>query len=137
MSTRSIGRLGEDAACHYLEENGYEIVARNVYAGSGEIDIIARDDRYLVFAEVKLRTVSAAQKRYGPPRDAVNYKKQTHLLSAVHAYLREHGRTLAPRIDVIEVLRTPLPDGSWELKIHHLKAAVSDRPDESPNRSIY
>ena len=31
-NTRTIGRYGEDAACAYLEENGYRIVGRNVYA---------------------------------------------------------------------------------------------------------
>ena len=101
MSTRSIGRLGEDAACRYLEENGYEIVARNVYAGSGEIDIIACLEGTYLFVEVKRRSSG----KYGAPIAAVTPAKARRILRAASLYLAMHGLSDRPvRFDVIEIL---------------------------------
>ncbi len=49
------GRWGEDAACLYLRLKGYRIVARNHRTSYGEIDIIAKRKKTLVFIEVKSR----------------------------------------------------------------------------------
>ena len=53
---RAVGTDGEAAACELLGKKGYEITARNYRAGRGEIDIIARSSRHIVFVEVKTRT---------------------------------------------------------------------------------
>lgn len=49
-----IGKIGEDIACEYLTEKGYQILDRNYRKPWGEIDIIAKaPERTLVFVEVK------------------------------------------------------------------------------------
>ena len=49
-----IGNLGEDLACEYLVEKGYNILRRNVRSRRGELDIVAKSsDQTLVFVEVK------------------------------------------------------------------------------------
>jgi len=55
MTSRSeTGKLGEDIACEFLENNGFTVLFRNVRNKFGEIDIVARDhDGMLVFVEVK------------------------------------------------------------------------------------
>ena len=53
MNTKTKGDAGEDRAALYLEEKGFKIIARKWRTRSGEIDIIAEKDDYLVFFEVK------------------------------------------------------------------------------------
>ncbi len=50
------GKQGEDIACQYLIEQGYQILFRNWRLDKAEIDIIAMDKEELVFVEVRLRT---------------------------------------------------------------------------------
>ena len=57
---RKIGQDNENAAAEYLKQQGYEILAQNFYTRMGEIDLIARDDEYLVFVEVKYRRSASA-----------------------------------------------------------------------------
>lgn len=53
MSNKSVGNAGETKAAEYLQSKGFEIVARNWRTRRGEIDIIAKKEEILVFAEVK------------------------------------------------------------------------------------
>lgn len=100
MPDKSTGRLGEDAAADYLRQKGYTIVQKNFRTRLGEIDIIAHDAAYIVFAEVKTRRRNALIL----PREAVDEKKQRRLILAAQAYLSTHDiGTLQPRFDVIEV----------------------------------
>ena len=50
------GAVGEDIAARVLSELGCELVARNVRADGGEIDLIIRDGRINVAVEVKTST---------------------------------------------------------------------------------
>jgi putative endonuclease len=83
---QTIGIWGEDLARSYLEEKGYEIVARNVRTTHGEIDIIANKDGLMVFVEVKTRTSHF----FAYPEASVTQRKQTHMLLAAEAYLNQH-----------------------------------------------
>lgn len=49
------GRRGEGLAVWYLRLKGYRILDRNVRTPRGEVDIVARKGRCLVFVEVKTR----------------------------------------------------------------------------------
>lgn len=48
-----VGKKGEDLACTYLSEQGFEIIARNYLKPWGEIDIVAQKAKKLYFVEVK------------------------------------------------------------------------------------
>ena len=50
-----LGAWGETLAAQYLRKKWYRIVAANYRCRFGEIDLIAKNRRYLVFVEVKLR----------------------------------------------------------------------------------
>ncbi len=93
------GRLGEDLAHDYLIEKGYHILARNWSLGRNELDIIARDGDELVVVEVKSRTEPVLDH----PIMAVDKKKQRHVISAAHAYIRFTRTYLPVRFDVIWV----------------------------------
>ena len=126
--TAEVGRVGEQMATQFLEKNGYTVIARNVRSGHKEIDVIVRDEHYLVFVEVKTRScLSPEDLRYGRPATAVNRKKQSLLVMAARNYLRSHpALSLQPRLDVIEVYLRKNPafaSGHELLKINHIRNA--------------
>lgn len=99
-----LGDRGENRAARYLRERGYKILLRNFRCPLGEIDIIARDGRTLVFVEVKTRTQDDPL-----PEDQVNASKQHQITKAGKFYLGRYGVPQPPsRFDVIAVV---WPDG--------------------------
>jgi putative endonuclease len=70
-----LGKAGEDAAAAWYESQGYEIVARNWSCRAGELDIVARRGRLVVFCEVKARSSGA----FGLPVEAVGALKQARV----------------------------------------------------------
>ena len=118
MTKQELGRLGEDAACGFLEQHGFEIVERNYHSRYGEIDIIAKDAKYLVFAEVKLRAVGSMVSG----AEAVTASKARKILKTAVVWMGLHPVQLQPRFDVIEI-RT-LSAGSGEIcGIDHIPSA--------------
>ena len=116
----STGAWGERLAAAFLKKRGYKIVATNYSCRFGEIDIIAQNREYLVFAEVKLRKDAA----HGAAREFVTYRKQEKLRSTAELYLSENPTLLQPRFDVVEIYapegqQTPNPS------ITHLEDAFS------------
>jgi len=91
------GDAGEDFAAAHLESHGFRVVARNFRTRMGEIDVIARDARYLVFVEVKARKAGSMV----PAEEAVDYHKQRRLRAAAEYYLAGHPNELQPRFDVM------------------------------------
>ena len=63
---RALGARGEALAARHLEALGFEIVVRNFRTSHGELDLIARDARHLVFCEVKTRVVRGDPGPLGP-----------------------------------------------------------------------
>ena len=47
------GKKGEDIAAEFLQKKGYKILERNWVSGKNEIDIIAREGKYIVVIEVR------------------------------------------------------------------------------------
>ena len=87
MRRDALGAWGEERACELLKKNGLKIVERNYRCPSGEVDIIARDSKTLVFVEVKTR----ASEDYGEPSRAVDRAKQRHILRTA---LRSRGDSI-------------------------------------------
>lgn len=101
MNKRELGKYGEDKAVEYLEKKGYEILARNFRSAQGEIDIIARDQQYIVFIEVKLRKSLA----YGYPQAAVDYRKQAKIRQIAEYFLLKNDlKAEFIRFDVISIV---------------------------------
>ena len=96
------GLAGQEAAEKFLQNKGYEVLARNYRVKTGEIDLILRDGTYIVFAEVKFRK----SLEYGFPREAVNHIKQQRIIKTALHYLTRYNLTENDiRFDVIEVLQ--------------------------------
>jgi len=100
----NLGRWGEEEAAIFLRRLGMKILARNLRTPVGEIDLVARHGRLLVFVEVKTRRSDA----FGAPQEAVGAFKQRQILRAAQWYLGEgKGRGLQPRFDVVAVHASP------------------------------
>jgi putative endonuclease len=126
-TTTDIGRFGENAACAYLKSQKYKIIEQNYFASHNEIDIIAENKQYIVFVEVKTRTVNHSSE-FGTPASAVTYSKQKRTLAAAQAYLNVHKTNKFPRLDVIEVyLSKALNKNEPKIvKINHIEDAFSN-----------
>jgi putative endonuclease len=97
-SRQQFGFNGERLAEEYLLKLGFTVVARNFRTREGEIDLICRDGKTLVFVEVKTRRSN----RFGAPEEAVTYQKLRRLRTAAFAFLVEHPAR-AFRFDVIAI----------------------------------
>lgn len=112
ISHREIGTAFEKRAVLFLEKNGFEIVETNYYCKQGEIDIIAKDNTYIVFVEVKYRKDSYE----GASLEAVTPAKQRHIVRSARAFLyqKRYPEETPCRFDVIAF------EGDT---LHHIKNA--------------
>jgi len=93
----TIGARAEALAAEYLMRHGLAIVARNFRTRAGEIDLIARDGRMLVFVEVRLRRSAG----YGGAVASITARKRARLVAAANGYLAMLGREPPCRFDAI------------------------------------
>ena len=94
------GAWGEDRAAELLAREGYRILERNYRCPLGEMDIIAREGKTVVFVEVKTRS----SERFGPPQGAIGPQKQRRMTAIALCYLKANGLLGAPaRFDVAAV----------------------------------
>jgi putative endonuclease len=98
---RELGASGEQLAAEWYEARGYRVVDRNWRCREGELDLVLRRDRTLVFCEVKTRSSAA----FGAPAEAVTATKQRRLRALAARYLRETSHSASDiRFDVAAVL---------------------------------
>jgi putative endonuclease len=109
-SRRTLGACGEILAARWLHRRGYSVLARNVRTRHGEIDLIARDGRTLVFVEVKTRRVGGryAIRADQDPLLGLGPQQRRRLRRLAAAWLSDRSgprpRTDAVRFDVIAVV---------------------------------
>ena len=109
-----LGKLGEELAVNYLTGKGYEILERNWRNIHKEIDIIAKDGKFLVIVEVKTRKSD----EYGAPDLSVTKRKQHMLIAAANAYIFRNKLDVETRFDIISIF---FKDS--ELVIEHIEDA--------------
>jgi len=110
-----LGRWGEDLAQAKLREDGMQILDTRWRTRDGEIDIVARDGRTIVFCEVKSRSGVG----FGGPFEAVTALKQRRLRKLAGAWLTDHNEHAEDlRFDVVGVLQT-----AAGTSIEHIRAA--------------
>ena len=112
----ALGTSGEALAEDHLRGLGYEIVARDVRTPIGQLDLVARDGKTLVFVEVKTR----AGRGFGLPQEAVDARKIRKLRQLALYYLQQAPFRGPVRFDVIGLI---VKDGK-PLRIDHIKNAI-------------
>ncbi len=113
---RFSGIWGEVFAARYLRDNGFTVLCANYRTRNGEIDLIAQDDEYIIFIEVKTRGEGAIAE----PKESVDFNKQKKLTATALEFLENNPYQMSSRFDVIEVYL----DKNCKLnKINHIKSA--------------
>ena len=101
LARRALGIAGEDAAAAWYEANGYEVVARNWRCREGELDLVVRRNRTIVFCEVKTRATDA----FGAPSEAVHHLKRQRLRVLAGKWLEDFPISVREiRFDVVSVI---------------------------------
>ena len=86
---RALGARGEELAARHLEARGYQVVERNYRTRYGELDVVARDARFLVICEVKTRIVrdGAGLSDVLEPFAAIGPRKQRQVRAMAREWL--------------------------------------------------
>ncbi len=100
MDRKTKGKIGEERAIKFLEENGFEIVEQNYRYQRAEVDIIALlNNDLLIFVEVKLRGNNV----FGHPEEFVSETQQNLILNAAEDYIHAINWTGDVRFDIIAI----------------------------------
>lgn len=126
---RRLGARGELLAARHLEARGCEVIDRNFRTRFGELDLVARDERFLVFCEVKTRIVRAVDERAGAanplgPFASIGSRKQRQVRAMAREWLAqgllEGARPPEIRFDAIGI---SFDTHGQLLSLEHLEAA--------------
>ncbi len=112
------GRWGEALAAEFLCKKRYQLVAANYSCRFGEIDLIVKNRKYVVFVEVKLRRSD----RFARASEYVDAHKQERLRRTASLWLSQNETCLQPRFDVVEIYA---PEGTDTVRpvINHMEDA--------------
>ncbi len=100
---KAFGKAGEELAVRYLKKKGYKVLEQNYACPVGEIDIIARDKKAIVFVEVKTRRSIS----YGSAKLAITpHKKRKISMTALYYLKSNHQMDQDARFDVVTIQST-------------------------------
>lgn len=100
------GKIGEIFAAQHLQKQGYRIVGMNYHSRYGEIDIIAEKEEFIVFVEVKTRSIRS----FARPMEWVTASKRKKIILSAESFLLDNPVELQPRFDVIEIITADKTD---------------------------
>ncbi len=106
-----LGQKGEKIAADFLEEKGFQIIKQNYMIGHSDIDILAKNNEFLVFVEV--RTKSGQES--GMPEDTLTNKKLRRMQNTAELYIAFNHYEGIARLDAVCIIL----DGSD--KVRHLE----------------
>lgn len=119
MNIGKTGLQGEKRVAQFLRGRGFNVVKRNFQCRYGEIDIIAENDEYILFVEVKTRKQNALISGM----EAVDSHKQSRLTLAAQNYMTKTYCEKQPRFDVAEVTVCERCDGTLGYRLKYLENA--------------
>lgn len=99
MDKQKLGKKGEKYTVKFLKKNKYDIIYTNFSTNLGEVDIIAENEEYILFVEVKTRTEGQMLE----PRESVDKKKRFRIFAAANTYIKKFKIKKQPRYDIAEV----------------------------------
>lgn len=95
-----LGKQGEEAATQLLRAKKYRIRERNWSFRGYEVDIIAENNTYIIFVEVKSRT----SLQWGNPEDFVDERRMRRMVKAANCYLIGKKIDKPARFDIVGAL---------------------------------
>lgn len=100
MTKSEVGKLGEEYAASHVRSCGFTVVQANYHSRYGEIDVIAENDKYIIFIEVKVR----AKDSLVSGLEAITSAKMRKVFKTALCWMQENPTKLQPRFDVCEVI---------------------------------
>jgi putative endonuclease len=85
----NLGSDAEKAAAIYLQQKGLKLLASNYRCRYGEIDLVMRDGKTIVFVEVRMRSNPS----FGGAAMSITPAKQQKLIRTASHYLQLHGNS--------------------------------------------
>jgi putative endonuclease len=124
MGKSEVGQIGEETAAKYLKKMGYKILDRNwknpFGYRLGEIDIIAREKKEIIFVEVKTRAADNCNQLNVLPEEQINRSKLHKLERIASCYLNvKRLKSFPYRFDAVSVW---LDSDYKQAKIKHIKS---------------
>lgn len=119
MNIGKTGMEGEKRVANFLRKNGFSIVKRNYHTRYGEIDIIAENEQFILFVEVKTR------KSYSMVSgvEAVDSFKQRRIMLTANDYIVKTECEKQPRFDIAVVTVLEREDGTSGYKLKYIENA--------------
>ncbi len=118
----NIGWNGEAMAAQIMEEKGYSVLDKNWHIGHLEVDVIASNNKEIVFVEVKTRTSCFGNVH---PEEYVDEIKKRRIIAAANAYIKFNHIDKSPRFDIIGLQINP-KTGEF-IYINHIENAFVPR----------
>jgi putative endonuclease len=119
---RRLGALGERLAADHLAALGYELLERNFRTRFGELDLVARNARFLVFCEVKTRLAQQSPGPFGPLA-SVGSRKRTQVRRMAGQWLHERGGRRGTDLARFDVIGITLDPAGRLLSLEHVENA--------------
>ena len=95
-----LGKKGEKLAAVYLQKKGYQILKLNYMIGHSDIDILAQNNKFLVFAEVRTKSC----KTRGMPEDTLTRKKLRRMKNTAELYIAFNNYPGLARLDAVCII---------------------------------
>ena len=101
---KDFGKRGEDIACSFLADNGFDILKKNYrFSRFGEIDLIAKKESLIIFVEVKSRRTG----HFGGALYSINKRKQITIKKVAQQFLVAnpdiYSKNYTNRFDLISI----------------------------------
>lgn len=104
----NLGADAEQIAAAYLQQQGLTLITSNYHCRFGEIDLIMRDGKTLVFVEVRMRGNAS----FGGAGASITLSKQRKLSRTAEHYLQQYG-SAACRFDVVLMTKPSVENIEW------------------------
>ncbi len=108
------GKLAEQQACQYLQQQGYQLITQNYHCQGGEIDLIMRAGskrNTIVFVEVRYRRNNT----FGSALESITWQKQQKIKHTALYYLQQQRLIdqVAVQFDVVAICPQQQPEIEW------------------------
>ncbi len=122
LDKKTKGFIGECIAASFLQKTGFGILNKNWRHKKGELDIVAKKDDLLVFAEVKTRSTKMFKNRDA----AVSPKQRNTIIRTAHHFLEQfHEPVKHIRFDILYLF-----DDGFSFEIEHVQDAFYPQLNE-------
>lgn len=112
INQNNTGLAAEKLAATYLMNHGLKLVVKNYHCRFGEVDLIMKDGKTLVFVEVRLRS----NPKFGCASASITPQKQQKLINTALHYLQEFAKQhgdCACRFDAILMNKADAEHLEW------------------------